>query len=144
MTATVACWKCGAAQVVAGLGCHNLTEEGTDLARAGDRSQLFLLSYVASLPQAVLHEIQKRNPRYQKHWSRTAEEHYCANACECGALFGDFHLYSEPESAFFPLDEAAAAKVTLQSLPFDGLLTFECAYSQGDANQCILDNAQRN
>jgi hypothetical protein len=39
---------------------------------------------------------------------------YYANTCkDCGANFGDFYLFSEPEHAFSPLDEVQAKRMNV-------------------------------
>lgn len=96
LTAAMACWKCSVSQTVVALACHNLSDGEQDMAPFGDVSDLLLLSEVTKLPTQVLQELVKRNPRYELRYSSTAEEEYFANTCDCGALFGDFYLYSEP------------------------------------------------
>lgn len=143
LTATMACWKCGVDQTVVALGCHNLVDGEQDMAPLGDVSDLLLLTDVTKLPPLVLQELVRRNPLYTLRYSSMAEEEYFANTCGCGALFGDFYLYSEPGGAFFPEDPAAARAITLERLTFEGPMPFDCSLSQGGAGQLILEYAIR-
>lgn len=143
LTATMACWKCRREQTVVALGCHNLSDGEQDMVPFGDVSELLLLSDVTKLPPTVLKELVKRNPLYTLRYSSTAEEEYFANTCGCGALFGDFYLYSEPGGAFFPEEPEAARAITLERLAFEGSLPFDCSFSQGGAGQLILAHATR-
>jgi len=143
VTATMVCWKCRASQTVVALACHNLSDGERDMAPFGDVSGLLLLSEVTKMPPLVLQEMMKRNPRYELRYSSTAQEEYFANTCACGALFGDFYLYSEPGGAFFPEDPNAARVIMMERLEFDGPQPFECSFSQGGTGQFILEHATR-
>src|SRR5688572_30737122 len=90
LTTTAACWKCGTAQLVTGLGSHRVVEDGMFFGDEGDTSELVLLSNVEVMPQEVLDYVEAANPRYAQPQSNTARSTYYANTCECGALFGDF------------------------------------------------------
>ena len=135
LSSTEACWKCGTRQTVSGLGAHRLMDE---VGEVGDSSGLILLSNIATMPAEVCEYMQARNPRYVLRQSRTAESTYYANTCECGALIGDFYLFSEPGGAFFPLSPNEAGLIKYHRIPFDGSFAFECSYSQGPGDAILV------
>jgi hypothetical protein len=142
LTTTTPCWRCGAEQSVIGLGCHNVTDHGQELAEAGNTSELILLNNIVEMPPQVLELMNERNPRYTLHYSQMAEESYYANLCSCGANFGDHFLYSEPGGAFFPESVVEAQKIRIERLPCAGTLAFDCAWSMG-MGQYILEYGQK-
>ncbi|MEO8315604.1 MAG: hypothetical protein ABI645_12530 [Pseudomonadota bacterium] len=109
----------------------------------GDMSELLFLTDVTNFPPQILAEITRRNPRYELRYSSMAEAEYYANTCACGALFGDFYLYSEPGGAFFPEDLEAARSVTIEELQFKGPLPIDGSYSMGSTGQLILEHGKR-
>lgn len=129
-----ACWQCRAPQTVIAIGAHRLIDEYGEV---GDSRGLILLSNITAMPAHVWEYIRARNPRYVLRQSRTAESTYYANTCECGALIGDFYLFSEPGGAFFPLSPNEAAGIKYHRMPFDGPFAFECSYSQGPGDAIL-------
>ncbi len=101
LTANAACWKCGQPQDVVVIAAQGLSEGGEPIPDTQDPESLIVLSAVEEMPPELLAFIQRRQPRYQKQYSRMAEMSYYANTCQCGALFGDHYLVSEPGCAFF-------------------------------------------
>jgi hypothetical protein len=128
LESTEPCWKCGQPQSVIAIGSFNVECEG---ARIGDGKNLILLSNVESMPDAVFAYVAARNNRFKKHHSYTADSTYYANTCECGANFGDFYLFMEPDGAFFPTTASAASKVIVEAMPFSGRFSFVGSF--GDA-----------
>ncbi len=143
LTANAACWKCGQAQDVVVIAAQGLSEGGEAIPDTQDLGSLIILSAIEEMPSELLAFIQQRQPRYQKQYSRTAEMSYYANTCECGALFGDHYLVSEPGGAFFPEDRADAARIAMSCVPCSPPLLFECDYSRGSVGELIWENARR-
>jgi hypothetical protein len=108
----------------------------------GDRnlSSWFLLSRVETLPREVLAYIQSVAPGYRSMASRTAGMTYFANACSCGANFGDFYLFSEPGGAFFPETPQEASLVEVSQVPLTGPFEIECSFSEGTAIDLMFEN----
>jgi hypothetical protein len=74
------CWKCGRETVVHTWPDHSM--------------------YCQSSPE------NGRPETVRWMWSRMAEVHYWANACQhCGVIQGDFYLYCEPDGPFFGLGD---------------------------------------
>ena len=142
LTSSEPCWKCSKPQSVSAVGTHALRDSGEELTDQGDTTELFLLSNISEMPFPVFKYVVQRNHRYMKRHSRTADETYYANTCECGANFGDFYLFSEPGGAFFPDTDEAAKRIELQQMPFEGTLRFVARYSTG-IGQYILQHAKR-
>jgi hypothetical protein len=143
LTASTACWKCGQAQDVIAMAAQGLSEGGEPIPDTQDPRSLVILCAIGEMPAQLLAFIQKRQPGYQKQYSRTADMSYCANTCQCGALFGDHYLVSEPGGAFFPEDPAAAARITISRLPYSPPLLLQCDYSIGSVGEMIWENARR-
>ncbi len=143
LTANAACWKCGRPQDVVAIAAQGLSEGGEPIPDTQDPMSLVVLSAIVEMPSELLAFIQQRQPRYQKQYSRTAETSYYANTCQCGALFGDHYLVSEPGGAFFPEDRADAARITMSRVPYNLPLLFHCDYSVGSVGEMIWENARR-
>ena len=95
------------------------------------------------MPIELLTFIQKRQPGYKKQYSRAADMSYYANTCQCGALFGDHYLVSEPGGAFFPEDPADAARIVISRVPCSSPLLIQGDYSAGSVGELIWENAHR-
>jgi hypothetical protein len=143
LTANAACWKCGQPQDVVVIAAQGLSEGGELIPDTQDPGSLIILSAIEEMPPELLAFIQRRQPRYQKQYSRTAEMSYYANTCQCGALFGDHYLVSEPGGAFFPEDRAEAARIEMSRVPCSPPLLFQCDYSMGSVGEMIWENARR-
>jgi hypothetical protein len=143
LTANAACWKCGQPQDVVVIAAQGLSEGGEAIPDTQDLGSLIILSAIEEMPSELLAFIQQRQPRYQKQYSRTAEMWYYANTCQCGALFGDHYLVSEPGGAFFPEHRADAARITMSRVPCNLPLLFHCDYSMGSVGEMIWENARR-
>jgi hypothetical protein len=131
LASTQTCWKCGQSQSVAALGTHSLMDDENQVGDPKDQTDLVFLTNIISMPAEVFEYIARGNQRYMRRHSLAADTIYYANTCECGANFGDFHLFSEPGGAFFPESEADAAQVNYHELPFEGSMPFECSWSHG-------------
>lgn len=142
VTSSHRCWQCHRPQSVICLATYSLRDEHVDtLGNDAEDGAPFLLMNIVEMPEAVSQYLDARYPSYQKHFSRTANVAYYANLCECGANFGDFYLH-EPDGAFSPMSEDAAAEMTVSQLPFEGLFEFTCGWSQG-AGELIFRHARR-
>ena len=99
------CWKCEASNEVVTLASAAIGIDGEAIERA-EPGEAFLLSYITEMPAEVFQFVSSLAPNYRKLYSRTADEEYYANVCKCGANFGDFYLFSEPDGAWFPKDDS--------------------------------------
>jgi hypothetical protein len=143
LTANAECWKCGQPQDVVVIAAQGLSEGGAPIPDTQDPRSLLIMSAIEEMPPELLAFIQRRQPRYQKQYSRTAEMSYYANTCQCGALFGDHYLVSEPGGAFSPEAPADAAQITMSRVPSSPPLWFRCSYSMGSVGEIIWENAHR-
>jgi Domain of unknown function (DUF5710) len=107
------CWKCSQVTRVFGLLLppdHEEFEED-EWERRNYRT---LIHFVTYIPDAVQARMAGFTKHYRVDFSKTADGSYWMNHCEhCGAKQGDFPMYNEPEGAFFPIDERAAALISL-------------------------------
>ncbi len=72
------------------------------------------LFYVVALPVDVRQRLQQLSPHFRLAHSEATQTSYWANHCEyCSALLEDHELHCEPEGAFTPCSEAAAAAIEL-------------------------------
>ena len=80
------------------------------------------LFYVDHLPDAVRDRLKQISPSFRMAYSAVTLNSYWANHCEhCGTLLDDHELHCEPEGAFMPSSESAAAAIQLSSIqaPFE-------------------------
>ncbi len=132
LTSKEGCYRCGSAAPVVALSCSKFTDlDESD----GEESEPILVSNVSALPDGLLKLIQGFHPHYEKRRSRMADADYFMNICpHCGAHFGDFFLFSEPEGAFFPMDDAALAAITIRKLPIEGEIEVDGSCHMGIAS----------
>ncbi len=119
------CWKCRKLTPVFALfvpAGHEYLEVGDDDDAAWElQDETAVLSFVTYLASAVAKRVAELTGHYRLDYSKTAGHSYWMNHCEaCGMKQGDFELMCEPEGAFFPMEEAAAAQILLlpSSEPF--------------------------
>jgi hypothetical protein len=77
---------------------------------------------VEYLPDGVLDQLKQISPSFRLAYSAATLNSYWANHCEhCGTLLDDHELHCEPEGAFMPASESAAAAIQLSSVeaPFE-------------------------
>jgi hypothetical protein len=82
------------------------------------------LFYVEELPESVRNRLNELSQCFRLEHSTETLSAYWANHCEhCGALLEDHELHCEPDGAFLPLSEAAAAGVELLQIhePFEAV-----------------------
>lgn len=128
---SVRCWHCGLptrllalamppshetlhgdTQTGAGNGWESVSDEWQ---RANVNAFLF---YVECLPTRVESRLQQFWRFFCLAHSPATLNSYWANHCEhCGILIGDHELHCEPEGAFVPSSEAAAADIQLVQIP---------------------------
>jgi len=81
-----------------------------------------LLFFIEYLPQAVQNRVHELSQHYRLDDGEPGEPRYWMNHCSfCGAPQGDLDLYCEPEGAFSPISEQAAASIRLREVlePFE-------------------------
>ncbi|MDN2677946.1 DUF5710 domain-containing protein [Janthinobacterium sp. SUN033] len=115
------CWKCDELTRVYGFVLppgHQTVEQdedGVDEWYEHDSSAMAL--YVTDLPPTVIARLKPITRHYYVDFSKTTNSSYWMNHCEnCGMKQGDFAIYCEPGGAFFPMDEYATSKISLQSV----------------------------
>lgn len=140
---TAACFKCERPHQVVGFAATEIEHDGDRYGDSNAPEELFLLSRVVALPEHVLAYVQGRHPCYQLTHSQTANFAYFANLCECGVIYGDHYLFSEPGGAFFPETPETAAQIEIIRLQLEGRFEFDCSWSYGSAGELILENGRR-
>jgi len=128
--AHVRCWHCGLSTRLLALAVpHNHeTLDGDTQADAdcGDSASdawqratvNAMLFYVEHLSDDVRDRLHRISPFFCLAHSAATLNSYWANHCEhCGMLLGDHELHCEPDGAFMPSSEAAAANIQLQQVP---------------------------
>ncbi|MFH1498233.1 MAG: hypothetical protein ABII82_10455 [Verrucomicrobiota bacterium] len=129
LTSKETCYRCGKAASVVALSCSKFSDEEEG---ESEDSEPILVSNVLELPNGLLELIRRVHPHYEKRRSRMADSDYFMNICpHCNAHFGDFFLFSEPEGAFFPMDDAALAAITIRKLPIEGQVELDGSYHMG-------------
>lgn len=88
-----------------------------------------LLFFVQELPDSVRRRMSGLSQCFRPAHGAATSNSYWANHCEhCGALFSDYELHCEPEGAFMPASEQAAAGVRLMPIP-EPFLAVTAGYS---------------
>lgn len=129
LTSTEPCYRCGRQAPVVAVACKSLVDAEED---SDDTDEPILIDNITRMPDALLKLILGIHPHYQKRHSKMAGSEYFMNLCpHCHAHFGDFFLFSEPEGAFFPMTDEAAAAITIRRLPIDQTLEVEGSYGIG-------------
>lgn len=133
LTSSEPCYRCGAKAPVVALACKEFQDADDDPAElVGPDSEPVLIQSVTEMPDSLLKLIRAVHPHYEKRRSRMANSDYFMNVCpQCNAHFGDFFLFSEPEGAFFPMTDEAAAAITIRKLPIDANVEIDGSYSMG-------------
>ncbi len=126
------CYRCGAGAPVVAIACKKFAEVGGANEVEEDDEEPILISDMVAMPAALLQAIHALHPYYEKRHSRMAGFEYFMNICpHCKAHFGDFFLFSEPDGAFFPMEEAAFAAIKIRKLPIDNAIEVDAGYSMG-------------
>lgn len=128
------CYRCGKIAPVVAVACRKFFDEREepDDADANEDNEPVLVHGISDMPATLLQEILKLHPFYEKRRSRMAGCEYFMNiCCHCKAHFGDFFLYSEPDGAFFPMEDAAVAAIKIKELPLQGTIDLAASYSMG-------------
>ncbi len=76
------------------------------------------------LPDEVRSRLNRLWPLFRFAHSAVTSSSYWANHCEhCGTLLGDHELHCEPDGAFMPSSETAAADIELLTIrePFEAV-----------------------
>lgn len=130
------CWHCGSSTRLLALamphGHETLDGDARpDAGCAGAASGAWqraavnaILFYVERLPGGVQDRLNRISPFFRPAHSAATLNSCWANHCEhCGSLLDDHELHCEPEGAFTPSSEAAAANIQLQQIgePFEAV-----------------------
>ena len=116
---TALCPECGLTTRLLALALPPLHEildaESSDVQDDWQRSDAnAFLFYVEQLPEDVQRRLEQLSPHFRLAQSAATQSIYWANHCEhCGILLGDHELHCEPDGAFAPSNEAAAATIEL-------------------------------
>ena len=133
----VRCWHCGLSTGLLALAVphDHETLDGDTQAEAGGGDAAAsdpwqrapvnaMLFYVERLRDDVRDRLNRISPFFRPAQSAATLNSYWANHCEhCGTLLGDHELHCEPDGAFMPSSEAAAANIQLQQIqePFEAV-----------------------
>ena len=81
--AEMICWWCGEPIKVVGIVARRVAilADGDDAPSAEDADDFFLLTYVKSLPESLISEIQAHSPTFSFSGSTTARQPCFANVC---------------------------------------------------------------
>jgi hypothetical protein len=120
--ADVHCRHCGLSSQAVALAVppeHETLEMAADAGDSdsdswqGAHGHAFLF-FVEALSESAMGQLNRLSPGYRLGDSPSAPNSYLMNHCRhCGTSLDDFELHCEPEGAFMPADEEAAAKIEL-------------------------------
>ncbi len=138
------CWRCGqACKVTAITGMYQPTAEelgwdpdDTETVWDYDYSndiptEPSYLSSIRSLPEELLAPLLKLNPDFAM-----ADGGY-HNFCRCGARFGEFYLFNEPEGTFAPMEEDHFRAIEVYPLEVQGTFQIDCLSGAGLMGEII-------
>lgn len=123
------CWKCGSDNEVVTVACMAVEVEANAAIEHAEPGELFLLNYIRELPADLIQFVTGLAPNYRKLYSRTADEEYLANVCECGANFGDWYLFNEPDGPWFPNDDSEVETTRVVPVPLAEPLPVDCEFT---------------
>jgi hypothetical protein len=123
----VRCWRCSMSTRLLALAVpprHETLDGDAPLSPDAWQCANFtaFLFYVEHLPESVQSRLNQLSPHFRPEHSTVTLCSYWANHCEhCGALLEDHELHCEPDGAFLPMSEAAAACIELLQIhePFN-------------------------
>ena len=118
------CWKCGQSCAVYAFIANEITDDEGGPAFEGP----YFLKNIEDLPELLARSLPSTAASLAKLHSHTAGFAYHANACNCGANFGDHYLFSEPGGAFFPLGPEGLAKIRVVPLELSESLEVAADY----------------
>lgn len=136
VTAAEECWRCKQAfQAVACLMAPGFVlNEQPNGSREERSADWAFVEYITRLPPDAIGFIQSVQPAYRQGFSKTTDSRYYANHCpSCRALQGDFHLYSEPDGAFWLVSAMDAARMQARRFPGDFLADADISFSENVA-----------
>jgi hypothetical protein len=132
---TALCWRCGTPTWLLALAlppAHDVLEEDDTVELPDDGEPApgmwqcadanAFLFHVERLPDEVQRHLHELSQSFHVAQNPAAHSSYWENHCEhCSALLGDHELHCEPDGAFAPSSEAAAAKIELREIkePFE-------------------------
>lgn len=116
------CWECGQKTRVCALAVKRIREDAYD--------DPAVLRYVEWLPRKMRHELQGICPRFELRPSKTANTTYYTNACECGALIGDYYLM-QPGEGFFPTTDEEIDGIDVKRLQYADVFSTRATGSWG-------------
>ena len=138
------CWRCGqACKVTAITGmCQPSAEDlgwdpdDTETVWDYDYSndiptEPSYLCSIQSLPDELLTPLLKLNPDF------VLDGGCYHNVCRCGARFGEFYLFSEPEGEFFPMEEDLFRAIEVYPLEVQGPFHIKCLTGAGMMGEII-------
>jgi hypothetical protein len=124
LRADAPCRHCGRSTALLALGVppdHETFELPEDAEGAGTWQHAganALLFFVQELPDSVRRRLSELSQSFRPAHGAARLNSYWANHCEhCRAPFGDQELHCEPEGAFMPASERAAAALRLLPIP---------------------------
>ncbi len=121
ISTNILCWWCSEQMPVVGIVSRDVTEieDGEEFPHTTEPDDFVTLSYIESLPDALIAEIHTHVPTYHLSTSSTLKQQYLANYCpRCNSLQGDHYLYSEPDQAFFPTSESGLQDIRVETMLF--------------------------
>jgi hypothetical protein len=121
------CWRCGISTRLLALAVpdrHETLDGDSPHSPDGWQRAKFtaFLFYVEHLPESVQTRLNRLSRHFRPGHSTATLCSYWANHCEhCDVLLEDHELHCEPDGAFLPLSEAAAANIVLLQIhePFE-------------------------
>jgi hypothetical protein len=133
------CWRCKRLAEVIALATYRLKDDDYDTLE-GELStdhEPFLLTSIEELPLEIESAIQALHSKFRLHESQSTRVTSYTNFCDCGANFGDFYLFNEPDGAFFPTTDEDASRIRIHELPICGRFTIRASYGVG-IGECIF------
>lgn len=121
ISTNILCWWCSEQMPVIGVVSRDITEiqDGEAFRHTTEPDDFYTLSYMESLPDALMAEIHAYVPTFCLSTSSTLKRQYLANYCpRCNSLQGDHYLHSEPDQAFFPTSEAGLENIRVDTMQF--------------------------
>lgn len=141
------CWKCHRPNQVIAIGSDYFYEKDInerDEAVWLEQGFFTLFQQVSAISGNLLALLQDYYPNYKTGYTKDTAGPYWSNHCaSCQSIQGDWFLFDEAGSVFYPVTQEAAVLITLKTFPLKYAPRIDAGYIYGDHLRLITEFAVR-
>ncbi|HVI46760.1 MAG TPA: DUF5710 domain-containing protein [Chitinophaga sp.] len=139
------CWKCGHPNKVIAIGSNYFYEKDINERDEPvwlEQGFFTLFQQIATVSDNLQTLLRDHYPHYSKDYAKATGTSYWNNHCEtCQQVQGDWHLFDEPGSVFYPTNPETAAHILLKTFQLKYAPRIDAGYSYGDHLRLITEFA---